>query len=65
MSEEYLTLEETAERLKISKRSLDRRMTSLKRHGLKVVKLGHFPRVIASTIDKAMLRAATRENSLV
>ena len=64
MAEEYLTLEEVARRLKVSGRTLQRRMPALKAKGMKVVKLGQFPRIIASTIDKAMLKAAARDEAL-
>jgi len=63
MPEQYLTLNQVADRLQVSKRTVERRLPDMKAKGLKVVKLGHFPRVIESTLDKVMMKAAAREES--
>jgi len=65
MPEQYLTVNDVAKILQVSKRTVQRRMPAMRAKGLKVVKVGHFPRIIESSLDKVLLKAAAREEPLV
>lgn len=65
MPEKYLTLDQIAERLQVSRQTVVRRLPAMKANGLKVVKIGQLVRVIESTFEKAIAKAAAREKPLV
>lgn len=65
MPNEYLTLDDVADILKVSRRTVQRKLPALKAHGLKTFKVGSCVRVVGSTLSKAIDKAATRESALV
>ena len=62
---QYLTVDDAAQILKVSKRTVERRMPAMRAKGMKVIRLGQLLRIEATSFYKVLNKAATREEALV
>lgn len=62
---EYLTVNDAAKILQVSKRTMERRMPAMRAKGLKVIRVGQLLRLEATSFYKVLNRAAAREEALV
>lgn len=65
MSEEYLTVNDMAKVLQVSKRTVERRMPAMRAKGMKVLHFGQLIRIDAASFYKVLKKAAAREEALV
>lgn len=64
MSEQYLTVNDMAKILQVSKRTIERRMPAMRAKGLKVLRFGQLLRIDAVSFRNVLNKAASREEPL-